>query len=226
MVKKILLQCRRPEFNPWVGKIPLEEEMATHSSILACRIPMDRGAWPAAVHGVAKSRTWLSNWARTHSAAPLKKCSREENNHGRWSVGSGDRQQSWEEWDGNRSSRCTGSDGGDEIASQTFQVLPTSSSGPLNPTFFCIIILVLQVLEQIWSPQVVLLKPWPSWVHHACNLTNFPKRSSLKQDFLSISHFLCVSGIWELVVWPRGGHEVAVKLSATYSPLWGWRIRF
>ena len=34
---------------------PLEECMATHSSILAWRIPMDRGAWQAAVHGVAKS---------------------------------------------------------------------------------------------------------------------------------------------------------------------------
>ena len=32
-------------FNPWVGKIPLEEGMATHSSILAWRIPMDRAAW-------------------------------------------------------------------------------------------------------------------------------------------------------------------------------------
>ena len=28
--------------------------MATHSNILACRIPMDRAAWPATVHGVAK----------------------------------------------------------------------------------------------------------------------------------------------------------------------------
>ena len=28
----ICLQCRRPEFNSWVGKIPLEKEMATHSS--------------------------------------------------------------------------------------------------------------------------------------------------------------------------------------------------
>ena len=36
---------------------PLEEGMATHSSILAWRIPLDRGAWQAAVHGVAKSRT-------------------------------------------------------------------------------------------------------------------------------------------------------------------------
>jgi len=26
-------------FDPWVGKIPLEEDMATHSSVLACRIP-------------------------------------------------------------------------------------------------------------------------------------------------------------------------------------------
>jgi len=26
-------------FDPWVGKIPLEEEMATHSSLLAWRIP-------------------------------------------------------------------------------------------------------------------------------------------------------------------------------------------
>jgi len=34
---------------------PLEEGMATHPSILAWRIPMDRGAWRAAVRGVAKS---------------------------------------------------------------------------------------------------------------------------------------------------------------------------
>ena len=40
---------------------PLEEGMATHSSILAWRIPMDRGAWQATVHGVTKSRTRLSN---------------------------------------------------------------------------------------------------------------------------------------------------------------------
>ena len=34
---------------------PLEEGVATHSSILAWRIPMGRGAWRASVHGVAKS---------------------------------------------------------------------------------------------------------------------------------------------------------------------------
>ena len=34
-----------------------KEGMATHSSILAQRIPMDRKAWQATVHGVAKSQT-------------------------------------------------------------------------------------------------------------------------------------------------------------------------
>ena len=38
---------------------PLEKGMATHSSILAS--PMDRGAWQSIVHGVAKSRTQLSD---------------------------------------------------------------------------------------------------------------------------------------------------------------------
>ena len=39
----------------------LEKETATHSNILAWRILMDRGAWQAIVHGVAKSQTQLSN---------------------------------------------------------------------------------------------------------------------------------------------------------------------
>ena len=40
---------------------PLEEGMATHSSILAWRILRDREAWWATVHGVTKSRTGLSD---------------------------------------------------------------------------------------------------------------------------------------------------------------------
>ena len=48
----------------WVQSLgwedPLEEGMATHSSILAWRIPMDKGAWLVIVHEVTKSRTPLS----------------------------------------------------------------------------------------------------------------------------------------------------------------------
>ena len=40
---------------------PLEEGMATHSSVLARRIPMDRGAWWTTVHGIAKSLIQLSD---------------------------------------------------------------------------------------------------------------------------------------------------------------------
>ena len=49
----------------WVQSLgwedPLEEGMATHFNILAWIIPIDRGAWRATVHGVAKSRTRLSD---------------------------------------------------------------------------------------------------------------------------------------------------------------------
>ena len=52
----------------WVRSLgledPLEEGMATTSNILAWRIPIDRGAWWATVHGIAKSRTWLNNLAQ------------------------------------------------------------------------------------------------------------------------------------------------------------------
>ena len=43
----------------WVRSLgwedPLEEDIATLSNILAWRIPRDRGAWQAILHGVAKS---------------------------------------------------------------------------------------------------------------------------------------------------------------------------
>ena len=44
----------------WVRSLgwedPLEEGMTTHSTILAWRIPMDRGAWQATVHRITKSQ--------------------------------------------------------------------------------------------------------------------------------------------------------------------------
>ena len=68
----------------WVWSLgwedPLEEGMATHSSILAWGIPMDRGAWWATVHGVTTSQTLLSDWA--HNI-----CTRPWNHHHEVSLG-------------------------------------------------------------------------------------------------------------------------------------------
>ena len=47
------------------GEDPLEEGMAIHSSVLAWRVPMDRGARKATVHSITKSRTRLK-WLSTH----------------------------------------------------------------------------------------------------------------------------------------------------------------
>ena len=56
MVKKsLVMQETWVQFLSWED--PLEEGMATHFSILAWRIPMNRGAWQTTVYGVAKSWT-------------------------------------------------------------------------------------------------------------------------------------------------------------------------
>ena len=56
---------------------PLEEGMATHTSILAWRIPMDRGAWWATVRGLQRvGHNWETkheNWETKHVIA-LKCC--------------------------------------------------------------------------------------------------------------------------------------------------------
>ena len=56
---KHLLAMRETQLPSLDQEDPLEKEMATHSSILAWRIPMDRGAWWATVHGVANCETQL-----------------------------------------------------------------------------------------------------------------------------------------------------------------------
>ena len=58
--ESICLQCRSPEFDP-CKEDPLEKGIATLSSILAWRIPVDRGVWQATIHGVTESQARLSN---------------------------------------------------------------------------------------------------------------------------------------------------------------------
>ena len=50
-----------------------EKAMAPQLQYSCLENPMDRGAWWAAVHGVAKSRTWLSNFTFTFHFHPLEK---------------------------------------------------------------------------------------------------------------------------------------------------------
>ena len=45
--------------NPWVGKLSWRRKWQLTPVFLPGN-PMDRGAWRATVHGVAKSRTWLN----------------------------------------------------------------------------------------------------------------------------------------------------------------------
>ena len=52
-----LLAVQETRLDPWVGKIPLKEAMATHSSILCLENFMDREAWQATVHGVIQTST-------------------------------------------------------------------------------------------------------------------------------------------------------------------------
>ena len=49
----------------------LEEGVATHSSILAWRVHVDRGAWRATIHGVTKSWTRLSDQAQHSTSCVL-----------------------------------------------------------------------------------------------------------------------------------------------------------
>ena len=63
---------KRHRFNPWVRKIPWKR-VATHSSILGRRIPMDRGAWRTTVHGVTKSHTQLKRLSTTMPGSPVNK---------------------------------------------------------------------------------------------------------------------------------------------------------
>ena len=61
----------------------LEVGMATHSNILAWRIPMDKGAWQATDHGVTKSQKQLTThaWSVSISLFITTKKSRAPGSH-------------------------------------------------------------------------------------------------------------------------------------------------
>ena len=56
---KNLPAMKETQFSSLGGEESLEEDMATYTSIIAWRIPMDRGAWRAAAYSVAQSHTRL-----------------------------------------------------------------------------------------------------------------------------------------------------------------------
>ena len=68
-------ECRRHKrcrFNPWVRKIPLEQERTTHSSILAGEFHGQRSlAWQATAHRVTKSQTGLNTHTCTRASDKL-----------------------------------------------------------------------------------------------------------------------------------------------------------
>ena len=57
--KESVCPGRRHTFDPWVREIPLEKDMAPHSSILASRIPWTEE--PGRQPMVLQSQTWLSD---------------------------------------------------------------------------------------------------------------------------------------------------------------------
>ena len=79
--KESACQWRRKRlgFYAWVRKIPLRRKWLLTLQYSCWENPMDRGAWRATVHGVAKSRTHLSNFHLTggdpESYACGKRCS-------------------------------------------------------------------------------------------------------------------------------------------------------
>ena len=53
----LCLQCRRPRFDPLVGKIPWRREWLPTLVFLPGKFRGHRGAWWAIVYGVTKSKT-------------------------------------------------------------------------------------------------------------------------------------------------------------------------
>ena len=74
--KESAYQCRtwrRCRFDPWVRNIPWRRKWQP-TPVFLLGNPVDRGAWQATVHGVAKSRTWLNDFPFPFFNIPLCIC--------------------------------------------------------------------------------------------------------------------------------------------------------
>ena len=77
--KELTCQCRRHKkcrFDLWAGKIQGGEGNGNLLQYSCLENPMDRGAWRATVHRVAKSQTWLkwlSTWVGNKYLTPPSK---------------------------------------------------------------------------------------------------------------------------------------------------------
>ena len=59
--KEYCLQCRRPGFSPWVGKIPWRRKQLPTAIFLSGESPWTEEPDRATVHGIAKSQTRLKH---------------------------------------------------------------------------------------------------------------------------------------------------------------------
>ena len=60
--ESVCLQCRRPGFDPWVGKIPWRRKWQPTPVLLPGKSHGQRSLVSPTVHGVAKSRTRLNDF--------------------------------------------------------------------------------------------------------------------------------------------------------------------
>ena len=71
--KEFTCSCRRPGFNPWVRKIPLGKTKATHSDILAWRIPWTEEPGRLQSKSCRVGHDWVTNIHTWGSLALIQK---------------------------------------------------------------------------------------------------------------------------------------------------------
>ena len=78
--KRVCLQCERPGFDPWVGKIALRRKWHPTPVLLPWKSHGRRSLVQATIHGVAKSRARLSDFTFFLSLSlPTEPCGKPRN---------------------------------------------------------------------------------------------------------------------------------------------------